>query len=115
MKVSFEGIGESVITFYNNEDAAAFPGEPVKISGNGEVSACSEGDRFFGLALACQEDYAAVQNAGFAVFEYSGTDPLVGYGRYVADGEGGIMANENGGEFLVIEVDTTGRKVAIML
>lgn len=116
MKVSFEGIGESVVTFYNSSTNGAAAGKVVKMSGNGEVAACAAGDRFFGLALNCEGDFAAVQNEGYAVVSYSGTTDLsVGFAALSADGNGGVKSDKDGGEFLVIEVDTTNKKAGIML
>lgn len=115
MKVSFEGVGESVITFYNSESAAAAAGEPVKMSGNGEVSKCAAGDRFFGVAVNCEGGFAAVQNRGFAVVSYSGEDLAPGYAAVSADGNGGVKADEEGAELLIVEADTTNKKVGIML
>lgn len=116
MKVSFEGIGESVITFYNSESSAATAGVPVKMSANGEISACADGDRFLGVALDCNEDFAAVQTGGYIEVSYSGTAPAVGYVSLAADGTGKVKAAESGGgQFLIVEVDTTNKILGLML
>jgi len=115
VKVSFEGVGESVATFYNGSSAAASAGVPVKMSGNGEVSACSDGDRFFGVALSCDADFAAVQTAGYVELDYTGTAPAVGYAKLAANGSGGVKAAETGGEFLIAEVDSTNKILGLML
>ncbi len=116
MKVSFGGLGEQVATFFNSASAAASDGERVKVSGNGEVSACSAGDRFFGVALAADSDFAAVQAGGFVTLPYSGqTAPAVGYATLSADGEGGVAVDEDGWDYLVLEVDTTAGTVGFLL
>ncbi len=115
MKVSFEGIGESVVTFYNSKTSAAAAGVPVRMSGNGEVSACADGERFFGYALSCDKDFAAVQTAGYIELGYTGTAPTVGFTKLAANGSGGVKAAETGGEFLVIDVDTANKIVGLML
>ena len=115
MKVSFEGIGESVVTFYNSKTAAAGAGVPVKMSGNGEVCACADGDRFFAAALACDTDFAAVQTGGYVKLAYSGTAPAVGFAKLVSNGDGGVKLAETGGEFLVVDVDTVGKTAGLML
>ena len=115
MKVSFEGIGESVVTFYNSKIAAVGAGAPVKMSGNGEVSACADGNRFFGAALACDADFAAVQTGGYAQLVYSGTAPAVGFAKLASNGEGGVKIAETGGEFLVVDVDTISKTIGFML
>ena len=116
MKVSFEGIGESVVTFYNDGESGAGAGVPVKMSGNGEISVCQDGDRFFGVALANEGDFAAVQTGGFVQLPYTGTAPGVGFATLAADGAGGVKAvTTGGGEFLVIEADTANKILGIML
>lgn len=116
MKVSFEGIGESVVTFYNAEESGAAAGAPVKMSGNGEVSTCGDGERFFGVALAGEGDFAAVQTGGYIEISYSGTAPTAGFNSLAADGAGGVKTvAAGGGEFLVIEVDETNKILGIIL
>ena len=115
MKVSFEGIGESIATFYNSATSAAVAGAPVGMSGNGEVAACADGDRFFGCAVACDADFAAVQTAGYIEFGYTGTAPAVGFVKLAANGAGGVKASETGGEFLVVDVDTVNKTLGLML
>lgn len=115
MKVSFEGIGESVVTFYNSKTAAAGAGNPVKISGNGEVSVCADGDRFFGVALACDSDFAAIQMGGYVELGYTGTAPAVGFRKLVSNSTGGVITAETGREFLVVDVDTVSKTIGLML
>ena len=116
MKVSFEGIGESVVTFYNSDGAAAKAGDPVMLSGNGEICTCSEGERLIGVALACDESFAAVQTKGYIELPYSGEAPAVGYASLVANGLGGVKAAASGGgEFLIIEVDEAAKVLGLML
>lgn len=50
-KVSFEDIGMVTATFAAREDMK--PGQVVKITGNGEVGACTDGDAFCGLPCRC--------------------------------------------------------------
>ena len=107
MKVSHEGIGESVVTFYNSLEHPALVGEPVKMSANGEVCACESGDKFFGICIACDEELAAVQTEGYIQVAYTGaTVPSVGFVNLAADGKGGVTADTEGKEFLVVDVDT---------
>lgn len=115
MKVSFEGVGESVVTFYNSKTAAAGAGVPVKMSGNGEVSACADGDRFFGVALACDTDFAAIQTDGYVELVYTGSAPTVGFTKLVSGGGSGVKTAETGGEFLVVDVDTVNKIIGLML
>ena len=115
MKVSFEGIGECVATFYNNAAKGAQAASPVKMSGDGEVSTCVNGDRFFGAALTGEGDYCAVQTQGYFEFTYSGTAPSFGFVKFTANGSGGVKVDAAGGELLVVKVDTAAKVVGIML
>lgn len=115
MKVSFEGIGESVATFYVKAEETVAGGQPVKLSGNGEICGCGDGERFFGMALAGDGDFAAVQMAGFAEFAYSGVKPDAGFVKLVANGSGGVKIGEAGGEYLVIEVDEANGVLGLVL
>lgn len=110
MTVSFEGIGESVVTFYNAEENAAEAGCPVKMSGNGEVAKAAEGEAFIGIVRAADTDFAAVQTGGYVKAAYSGGAPSVGGVRLVSDGEGAVMADEGEVETVTVggtEYDTT--------
>ena len=62
-KVSFEDIGMVTATFTAREDVKS--GQVVKITGNGEVGACADGDAFCGLALSVRSGFAGVQVKGF--------------------------------------------------
>lgn len=121
MTVSFEGIGERVLTFYNTStaDSAAAAGAPVKMSGNGEVAKCAAGERFMGVCLTAEQGFACVRTGGYVRTGYTGTAPSAGYAVLVADGSGGVKTDSAspavGGEHLVIDVDTTAKTVGFML
>ena len=105
MRVSFEGIGESVVTFFNSETDSAGVGVPVKMSGNGEVSACAAGERFFGVSIISKEGFAAIQTDGYVEIAYSGAAPEPGFARLAANGDGSVRVDAAGGEFLIINVN----------
>ena len=122
MTVSFKGWKERVATFEAASDIEA--GSVVKVSGNGQVSACSAGDKFAGVVLSCRGGFAAVQLEGYAEISYSGTAPAVGYQLLCADGSGGVktatigqseQAFSKGREHLVAAVDTTAQTAGIIL
>lgn len=116
MKVSHEGIGENVVTFYNNTEHPVSAGEPVKMSANGEVCACENGDKFFGICIACDTDFTAVQTQGYIKLGYTGeTVPTVGFVTFTADGKGKAVVNAEGREFLVVDVDKADASVGIVL
>ncbi len=115
MKVSFEGIGECVASFYNDSGARAESGAPVKLSGNGKVAACGDGELLFGVAVSAGEEFAAVQVQGFVILPYSGTAPSVGYAKLSADGKGGVKKDDNGKSYAIVQVDTTTKTIGLML
>ncbi len=115
MKVSFHGIGENVVTFYNSKTNGAAAAVPVKMSGSGEVSKCLDGERFFGVSIDGDTEFVAVQTGGYAELSYTGTAPAIGFVKLAANGAGGVKAAETGGEFLVIKLDTSSKLVGIML
>ncbi len=112
-QVSFEEIGAVVATFACG--AAVDCGTVVKVSGNGEVKGCSDGDTFCGVALADGEDVVAVQLGGFCTVATSGTVG-VGYKTLAADGDGAVEVVTTGGrEYLVVSVDSTAATAIICL
>lgn len=111
-KISFEGIGEVVATFVCGEGVNA--GQVVKLTGNGEVGKCSDGDRFCGVALTAEDGYAAVQVAGL-VKVAAAEGVAVGWNRLLADANGGVKKDSatTGGEYLVISVDSDSAVVRL--
>lgn len=104
-KVSFEDIGMVTATFAAREDMK--PGQVVKITGNGEVGACTDGDAFCGLALSVR--------SGFACLPTSGTVTL-GRVKLAADGTGGVKPVSTGGtEVLVVSADNSGHTAVVCL
>ena len=113
MLVSFNGFGESIATF---EAAGAAAGAPVKMSGNGAVSACAAGDTFCGIAIVPNGSCASVQLGGYVKVTYSGTAPTVGYNTLAADGSNGVKTVTTGGrQYLVLDIDTASKTAGIIL
>lgn len=112
MKVSFEGAGEKRLSFKNNNAA---DGNFVKVSANGTVSACSDGDRFVGCAMHCAGGFADVQVKGYIECAYTGTAPALGFAKMLAGAAGKVKADSNGAEFLVLKVDTTAGTVGFIM
>ena len=112
-KVSFEDIGMVTATFTAREDVKT--GQVVKITGNGEVGACADGDAFCGLALSVRSGFAGVQVKGFACVPTSGTVTL-GRVKLAADGAGGVKpASAGGTEVLVVSADNSGHTAVVCL
>lgn len=87
MKVSFEGVGEQVLSF--NKASGVTKGALVKMSANSTVKACDAGDRFMGVCIASGDAFAEIKTAGYVELGYSGTAPTVGYATLAADAAAG--------------------------
>ena len=112
MNISFNGIGDRLVTFYSDEVMA---GHVVYVSDCGMVSECEEGDPFDGVAMFVDDGLAAVRLGGFVTLSYSGTTPDIGRVTLVADGEGGVEVDEDGETYLVVDEDTTNGTVTLIL
>ncbi len=100
MNVSFEEIGRLAVTFAQE---GCESGQVCKVSANGTVAPCADGEKFCGIVEGVRGDHAAVQVAGFATVSVSGT-VNVGYVNLCADGAGGVKAGV-GREYLVVSAD----------
>lgn len=112
MKVSFDGIGENLITFYNGGSAKA--GCMVKMSEAKTVDLCGENEKFIGLCVAADGDYAAVQTAGYVSVGYTGGAPAVGWVKLAGNGES-VCCSDAGREYPVMDVDEINMTVGFML
>lgn len=100
----FEGIGNTVATFALSGTLSG--GQVCKIASSGTVSACDEDDSFHGVAVTIGDGICGVALSGLVTVAYSGTAPTVGYATLLADGDGGVAADEDGDTYLVVSVDT---------
>ena len=110
-KISFEDIGAVVATFAAEEGLG---GQVVKVTGNGQVNACADGDAFCGVALEGRGGIAGVQVKGFAQVKTTG-EVALGWTKLAADGAGGVKADAAGREYLVVEADNTAGMATICL
>lgn len=104
MKVSFEGMGEQVVTFEaeTSGSGAVAAGKPVVVSANGKVSAASKsGDVPAGVAVSVRGDYAAVQVAGYVTLPCAGS-LTVGYQHIQLDASGKVTAASTGGRGVLV-------------
>ena len=69
MKNSYEGIGQWAATFACSDIAE---GQVVKISGNGEVAPCADGDKFCGVVISVGRDGKAKCRPFMFCCEYEG-------------------------------------------
>ena len=107
--------GSCKCTFACANDAVQ--GQMVKISGNGAVAACTEGEKFAGQIAAVGRDGAAcsVVLGGMVTAVYTGSAPALGWNGLSANGTGGVQTDASGREHLVVDVDETGMMVTFVL
>ena len=111
MKVSFEGVGEQVLSF--NKASGVTKGALVKMSAN----STDAGDRFMGVCIASGDAFAEIKTAGYVELGYSGTAPAVGYATLAADAAAGKVktVTTGGAQYLVIKVDTAAGTVGFIM
>ena len=114
MNISFEGIGQWCASFACEELAE---GSAVKMTGNGKVAQCGNGEAFCGVAVAMGRDGKAcsVQLGGFVTLPYSGTAPVIGMGILTGDGQGGVKSGSEGEKRLIVSVDEVAKTVTFKL
>lgn len=114
MKVSFEGIGEQVISF--EAASGTKKNEFVKLSANSKVANCSADDLFAGYCINTDGGFADVMTHGYIEVGYTGeTAPAVGFAALSAAGSGKVQADSDGREYLVIKVDSTNAVVGFIM
>ena len=111
MNVSFEEIGHLSASFACETGK---PGQVCKVSANGQVAPCADGDSFCGVIEVVRKGVAGVQLHGFAELSYTGAAPALGYTGLQADGKGGVKA-AGSRTYLVVSVDTAARTATIEL
>lgn len=112
MKISFEGIGQRVVTFAKD---GATEGRVCKLSANDTVKDCAAGEVFCGVTAHSEEEAAAVITSGFVTLGYSGSAPSLGYAKLAANASGGVAVHASGREYLVLHVDTAAKTVGLFL
>lgn len=112
MRVCFEEIGHMSATFAAESGEG---GQVCKVSGNGAVAPCADGEAFCGVMEGVRKGFAAVQLHGFVTLPYTGTAPTLGYNNLVANANGGIKVGSAGKSCLVVSVDTDVKVATIEL
>ena len=111
-KLSFEDIGAVVATCQVEEGVTG--GQVVKLTDASQVGPCAAGDKFCGVAMEPRAGLAGVQFKGFVTVSCTG-DLTHGWATLAADGNGGVKADENGHEYLVVATDTTAATAVVRL
>lgn len=113
MNVSLNGFRESMVTFETNSELDK--GTPVKLTANGTVGPCGDGDVFCGVSDGVRCGFAAVQLSGYVSLPYEGTAPAVGYQTLCAAADGKIRTAEGGRSLLVTDVNEAAQTCGVIL
>ena len=120
MTVSMQGFNKQVATFQRaaKSDGTGYTadvGALVKLSANGTVTDCANGDNFIGVCVGVDGDHCAVQLCGYVRVKLAstGAPTALGYGYLAADGTGCVKELSTGREVLVLEID--GEEGALLL
>lgn len=116
MKVSFEGMGEQVVTFeaVTSGSGAVQAGKPVVMTANGQVGAAPEaGAAPVGVALSVRGGYAAVQVAGYVTLPCD-SSLAVGCQNIALDADGNVTAAVSGGRGAIV-TDVADGKCGLIL
>lgn len=116
MAISFEAIGERMVTF--TAASGLTEGKVCKISANGTVGPCSE-EGFCGVVGQVRGGMAGVILEGFVELSYAGTTaPGLGYTILTTNKAGEVVPAAEGGTgrtCLVVSVDTVNKKIGLFL
>ena len=107
----FTGFGENVLTFKTENEN--IKGQPVKVVSDSCVDAAAEGEQFCGIALGERCGAATVLMGGYVEMPLGG-EIAHGCNRVVSNGNGGVMAAENGTPVTVIKVDVENAVVGFI-
>ena len=103
--ISYKGFNEKHLTFKASGSLTA--GMAVKVSANGTVAKCADGDAFCGVVTSVRGDIAVVQVSGYVRMPYSGTTaPALGVTTLAADANGGVKSAK-GVNVKILELDPT--------
>lgn len=116
MAISFEAIGEKMVTFAAGTGLTE--GKVCKISANGTVGPCSE-EGFCGVVAQIRGGAASVVLEGYVELSYAGdTAPSLGYAVLTTNKAGEVVPAASGGTgrtCLVVSVDAASKKIGLFL
>lgn len=117
MSISFNGIRDKATFTASSLTYGTDEGKVCKVTANQTVGLCADGNQFHGVIETIERDNAicVVRKTGYSTLDYTGADPGAGIVKFLADASGGIKVDATGQEYLVVDVDTTAKKVTLFL
>lgn len=114
MAISFEAIGERMVTFAAGTGLK--DGKVCKMTANGTVGACGKDDSFIGVVSSVRGGAANVVMGGYVEVSYAGTTtPALSYAVLATDENGEVVPAAAGRTCLVVSVDATNKKIGLFL
>ena len=114
MAISFEAIGERMVTFAAGTGLKE--GKVCKMTANGTVGACGKDDSFIGVVSSVRGGAANVVMGGYVEVSYAGTTtPALGYAVLATDENGEVVPATTGRTCLVVLVDAANKKIGLFL
>ena len=114
MAISFEAIGERMVTFAASTGLKE--GKVCKVTANGTVGACGKDDSFIGAVSSVRGGAANVVMGGYVEVSYAGTTaPALGYAVLATDEDGEVVPATTGRTCLVVSVDAANKKIGLFL
>ena len=104
MAISFEAIGERMVTFAAGTGLKE--GKVCKVTANGTVGACRKDDSFIGVVSSVRGGAANVVMGGYVEVSYAGM---------ATDEDGEVVPATTGRTCLVVSVDAANKKIGLFL
>ncbi len=111
--ISFKGFNNECMTFNAGEGAEA--GYPATLSADGKIVNAEADEAFIGVICNVRGGITGVQLEGYTELGYTGDAPSLGWGTLLADGNGGVAADEDGRPYRIIKVDAENGIVGFIL
>lgn len=115
MRVSFTGIGETVVTFESDKKLEV--GTLVNVVENGKVAEAKKNEKFVGIVVNATEHEASVQIKGYIKTKFEGTieSNALGCCNLCLGEEGKLKLSEKGREVLLLDINSETNEIGIFM
>lgn len=115
MRVSFTGIGETVVTFESDKKLEV--GTLVNVIENGKVAAAKKNEKFVGIVVNSTKYEASVQIKGYTKAKFEGTigTNALGCCNMCLGEEGKLKLSEKGREVLLLDINIENNEIGIFM
>ncbi len=112
-KPVLNGFDTKEVTLLTGKNIEAGMAITLENANKGKLPAADE--HFCGVCTVERGMYLTVVLRGHTTVKYSGTDPVIGYNKLAADGNGCVKVSDNGRLILVTDVDKVNKEIDIIL